>query len=476
MPVTLALAGCSRPSSVDEVLSLAGALRERGEFKAAEKILSAIPAAGELSTLARKKISYEIELLHRVRQDFDLTHEQLFAALNKSVRALTREEFDGWMREGRFEERLIDGEKMFAGTSVSNLYFRDPTLSARRIDGRDKETYYRTLLANCRAIKKAAAAQKAAFVMPQRTRMTMTVRNRAGSAGKGVVRAWLPIPRHYPFQKDFELVSSSPRVRNIDDEESPIRSAYFEKIIEDGEAATFELSYDYTRCAICFDLKPEKVRPYDRKAAACRQFTAEGPHVRFTAEIKKWGAKIVGKERNPLRKAKAIYDWIGDNVKYSYALEYSTIPNLSSYVLSRGYGDCGQQALTFITLCRSQRIPARWQSGWFTFPGWNNMHDWAEIYVEPYGWIPVDAEFGSAVLRYASKLTPAERREVHEFYFGGLDQYRMAANCDHNQELRPAKKTFRSDDVDFQRGELECGDRNIYFDKYSHSMEIEYLK
>ena len=93
-------------------------------------------------------------------------------------------------------------------------------------------------------------------------------------------------------------------------------------------------------------------------------------------------AKIVGSETN-LRKARALYDWIGDNLKYSFAIEYSTIPNISEYTRSNCYGDCGQQALLFITLCRQQGIPARWQSGWFLFPGHKNIHDWSEIYIAP---------------------------------------------------------------------------------------------
>ena len=51
---------------------------------------------------------------------------------------------------------------------------------------------------------------------------------------------------------------------------------------------------------------------------------------------------------------------------------------------------------------------------------------------------------------------------MRDFYFGGLDQYRMIANSDHSQALTPPKNTMRSDDVDFQRGELEYGDQNIY--------------
>ena len=52
----------------------------------------------------------------------------------------------------------------------------------------------------------------------------------------------------------------------------------------------------------------------------------------------------------------------------------------------------------------------------------------------------------------------------------------MSANSDHNQVLDPLKRSLRSDNVDFQRGELEYGEKNIYFDKYSYSLEIEEIK
>ena len=73
-------------------------------------------------------------------------------------------------------------------------------------------------------------------------------------------------------------------------------------------------------------------------------------------------------------------------------------------------------------------------------------------------------------MRYAATLTPEQKREARDFYFGGLDQYRMAANSDHSQTLTPPKNSSRSDDVDFQRGELEYDNTNIYFDQYSYSL------
>ena len=76
-------------------------------------------------------------------------------------------------------------------------------------------------------------------------------------------------------------------------------------------------------------------------------------------------------------------------------------------------------------------------------------------------------------MRYATTLTPEQKREARDFYFGGLDWYRMAANSDHSQQLTPPKNSFRSDDVDFQRGELESNGRNLWFDQYSYKLEYK---
>ena len=57
----------------------------------------------------------------------------------------------------------------------------------------------------------------------------------------------------------------------------------------------------------------------------------------------------------------------------------------------------------------------------------------------------------------------------------GPYQYRMIANSDHNQQLSPPKRTMRSDDVDFQRGELEWGQHNLYFDQFSYELTAKEL-
>jgi len=458
-------------------LEQASQLELQGRFKQAAAVLTDALSNASLADADRKQLKFELARLERIRQDYPLTKDALLAELKKSVRDITVEELDGWIAEGRFDSREIDGERRFMRSSVSNLFFRHADLIARRLPPKDTTKLDQAVLKVYQAIKQAALAEKRPYVLPKRFRTTMTVTAKPEAAPDGeIIRAWLPIPRAYPFQTDFELHAASPPVKITNPGNSPIRAVYLEQTARHGKPTVFKIEYDYTMHGVWFDVNPDTVKPTNANDPAMKPFLSEAPHVVFTPEVRALSQEIAGQQTNPARKAKRFYDWIAENIKYSYAIEYSTIRNLSDYCRARGYGDCGQEALLFITLCRLNGIPARWQSGWNTFPDAKSIHDWCEIYLAPYGWMPVDPYKGIWAMRYALTLSREQQREVRDFYFGGLDQYRMAANCDHSQPLSPPKRSLRSDDVDFQRGELEWGEQNIYFDHYSYKLEIREVK
>jgi transglutaminase-like putative cysteine protease len=454
----------------------ASQLELQGRFREASQVLSNALASTTLSGNLRKQHEFELDRLGRIRQDFPLTQESLFEALNRAVKGLTRREYERWIREGRFDSREIDGRRYFMVSSVSNLFFRYPELNARRLPPRDTAALEKQHWRTCQEIQEAVKAQKRPYVLPKRfeATMTVTVKSNAVPAGE-TVRAWLPIPRSYPFQTDFELLSTSSRVVHLDDPESPIRSVALEQAAGTKEPVRFAVQYAYTMHAVRFEIEPDAVTAADTNTPALAPFVREAPHVQFTPEMCALSRQIAGSETNPYRKAKKFYDWIAERIQYSYAIEYSTIRNIGEYCRARGYGDCGQEALLFITLCRLNGIPARWQSGWSTFPGAKTIHDWAEIYLPPHGWIPVDPYMGIYAMRYATSLKPSQKRALRDFYFGGLDSYRMIANSDHSQEFSFPKQSLRSDTVDFQRGELECGPRNLYFDQFSYDLSVREL-
>jgi transglutaminase-like putative cysteine protease len=471
------LTGCSQqrqPESPDLALRHAAALWDAGDFKGADAVLQAALGAPELAAADRREMERQDDLLRRIKMDYSLSREHLFRGLSNSVRNLTPQEFEGWVRSGRFDGREIDGEMRFVGTSQNNLFFRNPELRERRMGGRNDVPEQKGRLLLSQAIKKAAREQHTPCVLPHYLLCSLSVIADKSAAPPGeLIRAWLPVPRYYPYQNQIKLIASSPPMQKLAPENSPIRSAYFEQTARSGQPTIFSVAYSYARYGVYFDMDPSQVKPADLSNPVLKKFTSESPHVVFTPEIKELSARLAGAETNPYVVAKALYDWIGANIKYSYAREYSTLTNLSDYCLRNHYGDCGQEAMLFIALCRSRNIPARWQTGWDLYPGYHDIHDWTEIYLAPYGWVPVDPWAGLFATQYCPSLTPAQRSELHDFYFGGLDCYRMAANGDHSQTLDPPKQGLRSDDVDFQRGELEWGQHDIYFDDYSYTMNVQ---
>jgi transglutaminase-like putative cysteine protease len=122
-----------------------------------------------------------------------------------------------------------------------------------------------------------------------------------------------------------------------------------------------------------------------------------------------------------------------------------------------------------MTLLRFNGIPTRWQSGWVFADDeyhYDNMHDWAQVYLAPYGWVPIDVTFGRLV---------SDDPQIASFYSGGLDSYRLAFNDDFSQPFVPAKQHARSETVDSQRGEVEWRGGNLYFDQWDYEFKAHVL-
>ncbi len=88
--------------------------------------------------------------------------------------------------------------------------------------------------------------------------------------------------------------------------------------------------------------------------------------------------KITAGLTTPYAKAVAIFDWVRDNITYSfyYNTKYGAVGTLSA-----GTGNCCDHSNLVVALARAAGIPARYQQGYCDFSdGWYG-HVWAQLYV-----------------------------------------------------------------------------------------------
>lgn len=460
------------------ILEEIGTLQEEGRLSEAdEKARQALQEHGDtLTPEHRQWLEFEIERSRRIRMDYSVTEERLIQSLKESLRDFTPEEFRQWENEGRFDVKLIDGQKRFVGPSRSNLLFRFPELRQRRLKPPDT-SLEEFIWKHYQEIKAEFQSLSQSTVKPRHFQLEMTITVKPDVVPKGeTIRCWMPYPQQFEAQSGVELLASTPEVSWINHPLYPMRSIYFEQPSLGKEPTPFGAKYLLTTYPRYNPVDPIQVLQNDRFDPNFFFYVREqSPHVDFHPLIRQMAMEIGQGDSNPYFRARRFYDWISRNIQYSYAREYSTLRNISHYTLQNRYGDCGQIALLFITLCRASDIPARWESGWMLYPMLTNLHDWARIYIEPYGWIPVDPYMGVFFEQKAEALTTEQRRELQDFYFGGMDAYRLVVNSDHGYAHYPPRESFRSDTVDFQRGELEAAGKNIYFDQFNYRLKVDYL-
>ena len=160
------------------------------------------------------------------------------------------------------------------------------------------------------------------------------------------------------------------------------------------EAASLELRYSVARSVV----RAGDVQGGEQAATAAQRFLAPNERVvvghpvlaPILAEIQSASVGAAKPER-----ARAIYDWIVDNVEYKKV--GSGWGNGDTFwACSERYGNCTDFHSLFISLARTEGIPARFEMG-FSIPldreeGWvSGYHCWVEFWLPEVGWFPIDA-------------------------------------------------------------------------------------
>lgn len=438
---------------------------EKGNFSEARKMIRLALTNDTLTPAERWEKNFEIERMDRIERDFSEVDTSVYNYIKKYHPNLNKEEIDSWEKSNAIENMMIDGKKRYFHSAGRNLFRIDSTAAKyyEGANGRQSDSLDRLLAWYIpQALKSISSPVK------MKIKYTITVKADEVPAGE-TIRVWMPYPRtDVPVHKEIKLISASQPEYIIATDNNIHKSIYMEGVAKKGEPAVFGYELSYSSYNQYYTFKPEELQEYNKESEVFNRFTAEeGDHIVFSENIKRAVKEAIGDETNPYLKVKKIFTWINTNFPWASAREYSTIKNIPEYVLANRHGDCGQVSLLFITMARYAGVPAKWESGWMMHPGNKNLHDWAEVYYEGIGWVPVDQSFG--------RVFGAPDEESHWFFTKGLDAYRMIVNEGISAPFYPAKIHPRSETVDFQRGEVEWRGENLYFGRWRYKMEIEYL-
>ncbi len=415
-----------------------------GNFEIGKRMMREYLDRG-IPDVLKSRIEYEFERIRRLRYEFPYTTREAYKILAESIENFRENEMREWLESGFIDNIVVNGERYFHSRFLDNLCFLCEDANRRRIR-RDTNREYAKKVVNERVDKLIQGAT------PKRYEITAGIKIKINKKipENEKYRVWLPVPRVGYQQENVKILSAKPDVKVIADETAEQRTAYFES-----KEREFKIEFSYE---INESVGESYAIEYNRA------LEEKPPHILFTPFIKELADRIAGDVDDPLEKAWRIYRWITTKIRYTYVREYGTYENIPQFAASSLRGDCGVQALLFITLCRAVGVKAKWQSGWFVTPKFAGPHDWAQVFVEDRGWMPVDLSFGNA-----RKNNPKR----WNFYFGNLDAFRMIANDDIQSILTPNKKFWRSDPVDNQRGEIEWSGGNIYYDEFEWSIYVK---
>ncbi|MFH1852301.1 MAG: transglutaminase domain-containing protein [Candidatus Neomarinimicrobiota bacterium] len=206
-----------------------------------------------------------------------------------------------------------------------------------------------------------------------------------------LLRIWSAAIQERPAQGEIvsRLINPAPTTI-LPDRENGNRILYWElsDSLQPGNTFSIVRRFDYTTWDFAPRIDPVTVADnWARLLDSIRTFyTKPEQFLEQTPEMVAQLRSIIVGEANPWHQAERIFNWVRRHMTYVYP------PPLRGAIpaFATGQGDCGQYTALFISMCRIAGIPARQQSGFNFVPDNTGYHVWAEIYLPPYGWVPMD--------------------------------------------------------------------------------------
>lgn len=391
-----------------------------------------------LPELLRQRLIVERERIRRLPTQYPWDRAEALEKLRSLVPGVTEAQFDDLEDQGRIDFIYIDGEKRYFVRFHRTLAKQPDMLRQAGKAPRTQDEWLDPMIATLRETGRMAC------------RITLETGIQVDDAAfvPGEYLVHLPFPAEAAQQSDIVLLSGDPD--GIAPADAPARTAHWRRTLTENQPFTLRYSYvSDIRYADPRGQRPPERPLYPQAAPPCADDLAEsGAFMRFTPYLRHLADELAQSAAGPAEKAWRCYEFVTTRVDYAFMRDYFQIDCLNEYCAVNLRGDCGLQTLLFILLCRILGIPARWQSGLSVTPDYTGSHDWAQFYLDGWGWLFADCSYGGSAYRSGSETR-------HRFYFGNIEPMRMAANRAFQAALTPELSALRVDPYDNQGGEIE---------------------
>lgn len=421
-------------------------LKWGGDYERLISVIDRRLADETLPAPLRKRLQLERILAARIPSQYPYSYEDALELLRANIRDFKDEELETLWEENTADWIYINGRVQFHELFFDNLMKTRDDYGARFLGTmEDNEKNAALLRENVRLMEEHGGRT---VHMRLLTRLSLTPEAEKACMGK-TAHVYMPLPVEYAQVRNLRLLGfegTAGEPVSVDNGSYPQRTARFETVIRGGEVWQTEFEFDNE--TVFRNPDPSQVL-FSQPSFYTGE---EAPHIRFTPYLRELTRSVTEGEENPLLAAEKIYRFITSQVKYSFVRSYSTVEDIPEFTAANRKGDCGFQALLFITMCRVAGIPARWQSGLYATPLTVGSHDWAQYYVAPFGWLSADCSFGGSAFRQGD-----EKRRA--YYGANLDPYRIPYASQFMHSFSREEEGLRDDPYDNQSGEVFCGGR-----------------
>ena len=431
-----------------------------GDYEGAIRLIDRRLQDSSLSEAVRGSLLVQRKICQELPGEFPYTREDALTIIRRDIPDFTDAEFDEQVDRRNIRWIYVNGEERYFNRFYSSMCKAVPEISSRtqlQVGGMESLSSA-AKTANLRDVTIRKMKENGSLSTRIRIRASVQLKEKSFTPGM-FVRVHLPVAAACDQQTDIRIEKIWPDTGVVSPEDAGQRTVCWEETLL--KIHEFVVEYSYLHTAKYKDA-------YNGTGISGTydfDVQEQEPHIVFTPYIKALCAELTQGMTDPLMKARAFYDYITKNMYYTFMPNYMVQENFAENCGLSQTGDCGILALLFLTLCRCAGIPAQWQSGLAVEPDFIGGHDWVRFYVEPYGWIFVDASYGVSSTR-------AENEERRQFYFGNLDPYRMVANRAFQENFTVPKQQWRADPYDNQLGEIETSDRGFHLDEYIRTKTI----